>query len=192
MTERKRQSSFAPSHAPTAASRHSRIHKHRKAQQADVLHWLQRPVLPARSLPRVSPKMPLRRPEQQEVMYLLRRQRKKDRGQLGVKTQTAKNLPLHSQMELPTQRREGIRSLVVEAMMPPRIPPPPYRVATRAQDNQRLQQRVPNQPPPPGSLRPRTVEHKDPRRHRQAKKETGMHRSPLLPHQPLGLSLIHI
>ena len=120
-------------------------------------------------------------------MYLLRRHRQKDRGQLGVRTQTAANLPLHSRTELPTQRREGIRSLVVEAIAPPRIPPPPYRVDTRAQDHQHRQQRNRHQPPPPGSLRPRTVEKSMvPRRHHQAKKETGSHRRPLLQHQPVG------
>ena len=48
-------------------------------------------------------------------------------------------------------------------------------------------QQVRHQPPPPGSLRPRTAEQsRDPRQLHQAKKETGSHRRPLLQHQPAG------
>ena len=115
----------APLHAPTVVKKRARLRGQEQLWEAVELHRMQPLPLampqPARPTPNI------RRPESKHQLgstHLVRR-RQRDRGPVGVRTHR-NSPPHHSRQELPTQRREGIRSLVVGAV-PPRIPPAPYR-----------------------------------------------------------------
>lgn len=177
---------FVLSHALSAARSQVRRCQRKEAMLVAALHRMQPPFTRGLFLPPTTAELHLRRQEQQAPTCRLRKAQTADRVQPGVRTQLLHSPLRRRRQELPAQQRERLRSLVVEAMLPPRTTPLPYRPEGRAQDHQHRQQRVNHQPPPPGSLRPRMVEQRDPRRDHQAMKETGSHRRLLLQQQPAG------
>ena len=117
--------SCAPLLAPTVVKKRARLRGQGQLLVTVTLHQMQ--PLPLATPRPARPTPNIRRPESKHQLGSthLVRHRQRDRGPVGVRTHR-NSPPLRRRKELPTQRREGIRSLVVGAM-PPRIPLAPYR-----------------------------------------------------------------